>query len=313
MSAQTGEPFEIWQNRISIQWGEQWKQRIREGIETATVLIPVITPSWFNSATCREEFEAFREVEKHRGRRDLILPLIYIATPQLKDATDPIAAEIVTRQFFDISNLHNKRWIQSNVGQRIADMALAIRDTLSPEPQATTTMPSRAGCLVECEHVLQTWGYSPFWPTVQNDIPEEHLLRIWLRNHDSKAANFLEGSVNFPVLLGWDDNPLLEGKKADTSERRVIPITNEELSQPDAFGGRKRERKPLLPKRRMVVHEERLFLLGGFVESSECSIIWELGADSNEPANGQILFRDIPVIDERGEGESRSGRASPPN
>lgn len=129
--AQTGDPFEIWQDRRSIGWGQQWRQRIEEGLEAATLLVVAITPSWFKSEACREEFTRFRELERSRGREDLVLPVVYIDSPHLNETNDPIAVDLRRRQLFHIDDLRNRRWINSNIGRRIEDMAVAIRDVLS--------------------------------------------------------------------------------------------------------------------------------------------------------------------------------------
>jgi hypothetical protein len=129
--AQTGDPFEIWQDRRSISWGQQWRHRIDEGLQAATLLIVVVTPSWFKSPTCRAEFDRFRELEASRGRTDLVLPVVYIETAQLNDANDPIAVDLCSRQIFRIDDLRNRKWIKANIGRRIENMAVAIRDILA--------------------------------------------------------------------------------------------------------------------------------------------------------------------------------------
>lgn len=75
---QTGEAFDIFQDRNDISWGQQWKQRINESLEMAIFLIPVITPAFFKSPACREELENFLQREKKLGRADLILPVHYV-------------------------------------------------------------------------------------------------------------------------------------------------------------------------------------------------------------------------------------------
>lgn len=128
--AQTGDPFAIWQDRRSIGWGEQWRQRIEEGLQAATLLIVVITPSWFKSSACREEFNRFLDLERVRGRADLVLPIVYIDTPALRDSNDPIAVEFRRRQLFHIDDLRNRKWINANIGRRIEEMAVEIRGIL---------------------------------------------------------------------------------------------------------------------------------------------------------------------------------------
>lgn len=295
--AQTGELFEIWQDRKSIQWGEQWKERIEHAIDTLTFLIVVVTPSWFKSAACRAEFERFRAVEKERGRADLILPIVYIDTPALNEAIkrgdDPIAMELAKRQLFRIDDLRNRKWIASNIGRKIEQMAVTIRDSLQRQSSDRISESSKRiqGVSVEFQHVIQTWNYSPFWPAGRKDLHEEHLLRIWLVNNERLAANHVEGSVNIPNELASEQNA--------NSQRKTIVITNEELVAPiGPFSHHRPEKKPLLPTRRMAVHEERL-LSPTLTSYGDQVITWEIGADSFQPTQGEILVRDIPMIDER--------------
>ena len=44
-------------------------------------MIPILTPSYFNSPACRNELEAFLNLERRSGRQDRILPLYFAADP----------------------------------------------------------------------------------------------------------------------------------------------------------------------------------------------------------------------------------------
>jgi hypothetical protein len=294
--AQTGAPFEVWQDRMSIQWGEQWKERIDHAIDTLTFLIVVVTPSWFNSVACREEFQRFLLVEKKRGRADLILPIVYIDTPVLNEAVqrgdDPVATELATRELFRIDDLRNRKWMASNIGRQIEQMAIAIRDALqrqSTDRDFAESIKRIQGVSVEFQHVIQTWGY---WPARKGDEHEEHLLRVWLVNNEPVAANYVEGSVHIPNELAWEQNA--------GSERKLISITNGELvASTGYFDVGRQERKPLLPTRRMAVHEERLLFDPRLTTHGDQVVSWETGADSFQPTHGETRLRDIPTVDER--------------
>ena len=56
---QTGDEFPIFQDRNDIHWGQNWKERLEDSLDEVTFLIPIITPSFFNSQACRAEFERF--------------------------------------------------------------------------------------------------------------------------------------------------------------------------------------------------------------------------------------------------------------
>src|SRR5690349_7850086 len=95
---QTGEIFEIFQDRNDIAWGQQWQSRIDESLDSVTFLIPVLTPSFFQSPACRNELERFFGREKQLARADLILPLYYVECDVLSDRekrdVDPLARAI---------------------------------------------------------------------------------------------------------------------------------------------------------------------------------------------------------------------------
>src|SRR4051794_15534584 len=82
---QTGRPFPIFQDRNGIDWGENWRRRIEESVDKATFLIPVITPSFFNSAACIDELRQFCGRESQLKRDDLIMPIYYVSAPLLDD------------------------------------------------------------------------------------------------------------------------------------------------------------------------------------------------------------------------------------
>jgi hypothetical protein len=99
---QTGEAFPIFQDRNDVRWGEQWQQRIDESLDAVTFLIPMLTPAFFRSRYCRDEFIRFLDRERKLNRRDLILPVYYVNCPILNDEvrreTDEIAKVLASRK-----------------------------------------------------------------------------------------------------------------------------------------------------------------------------------------------------------------------
>ncbi len=53
--AQTGEDFPIFQDRNDIAWGQNWQQRIDGALDVVTLLLVIITPSFFRSPACEAE------------------------------------------------------------------------------------------------------------------------------------------------------------------------------------------------------------------------------------------------------------------
>jgi len=100
----TGETFKIFQDRNDLAWGQSWKERIDDSIDSVTFLIPIITPSYFRSPACRSEFDRFRDREFKLGNNNLILPIYYLSADELDDSenTDDIGIVLRSRQYQDL-------------------------------------------------------------------------------------------------------------------------------------------------------------------------------------------------------------------
>jgi parallel beta-helix repeat protein len=145
--AQTGEDFPIFQDREDIQWGQHWRQRIEETLDAVTFLIPILTPSFFKSAVCREEVTRFLEREQQLGRSDLVLPMYYISTPELDDPVgreaDELARVLASRQFADWRELRFEPFTSPVVRKKLAQLASRMRDSFWRQP-STPSRPDRS-------------------------------------------------------------------------------------------------------------------------------------------------------------------------
>jgi F-box protein 11 len=142
---QTGEEFLIFQDRNDIAWGQNWQARIDETLDEVTLLLVIITPSFFRSPACRAEVERFLARERKLGRQDLILPVYYVSTPQLDDPerrnADELARVLASRQFADWRELRFEPFTSPVVRRALAQLASRMRDTFWHEPPA---QPSRS-------------------------------------------------------------------------------------------------------------------------------------------------------------------------
>lgn len=146
VSIQTGEEFAIFQDRSDISWGENWRRRIEDSLDSAIFLIPIITPSFFKSVYCRTELKQFLEREKRLCRRDFVLPVYYVSTPLLDDgdrrAEDELAKEIAERQYADWRELRFEPFDSPRVGKELERFAAQIRGAL----EATNTNEKSSVC-----------------------------------------------------------------------------------------------------------------------------------------------------------------------
>jgi formylglycine-generating enzyme required for sulfatase activity len=100
-----GRRFRIFQDRTDIGWGQHWPSRLEEGLNEALFLIPILTPAYFNSDACRAELETFLELERRSERRDRILPLYFVTAPVFEQKSDPLAAALYERQWWNWRHL----------------------------------------------------------------------------------------------------------------------------------------------------------------------------------------------------------------
>ena len=147
---QIGEEFSIFQDRKDLLWGQNWKKRIEESIDEVTFLIPIITPSFFNSSACRDELQRFLEREKELKRDDLILPAYFIDYPLLNDEEkrtgDELAQAIADHQYADADwrDLRHEPFTSPQVGKTLEKLAVQIRDALE-RVQAESSDKDRGG------------------------------------------------------------------------------------------------------------------------------------------------------------------------
>lgn len=131
---QIGEDFEIFQDENSIEWGQRWEQRIEQSLDEVTFLIPIVTPSFFRSEHCREEFRQFLDREKQLKRNDLILPIYYVDSRDLNDKerrkANEMAEQIHAHQYADWRELKHEPFTNRDIRRRLEGLATRIRDVL---------------------------------------------------------------------------------------------------------------------------------------------------------------------------------------
>ncbi|MCP5073619.1 MAG: TIR domain-containing protein [Rhodobacteraceae bacterium] len=73
-----GHPVGIFQDINDLRTGDKWEQELRKAIAEAAFMIPVLTPSYFNSKWCREETLAFLRLAGESGKEPKIFPIVVI-------------------------------------------------------------------------------------------------------------------------------------------------------------------------------------------------------------------------------------------
>src|SRR5689334_16818015 len=76
VKVKTGRSLDVFVDRDSIGWGENWRDRLAESVESATVFLPLLTATYLEREACREEFLAFHAKAKVLGVTELLLPVL---------------------------------------------------------------------------------------------------------------------------------------------------------------------------------------------------------------------------------------------
>jgi hypothetical protein len=133
---QHGRSMTVFQDIEGIHLGQNIQQRLGESLNETLLLLPIITPSYLQSAWCREEFTRFLERERALGRNDLIIPIYYHKVNEIEaarphptraqPASDPIVAELVSRLAADWHALRGKPLEDPQVSAAIERVAERI-------------------------------------------------------------------------------------------------------------------------------------------------------------------------------------------
>jgi cobaltochelatase CobT len=132
VKVQTGQSFEVFQDRNDIRWGQFWEERIANSLSEVTFLIPIITPSFFVSPACRSEFDTFLKMEATLGVSRLILPLYYVYCDKIDQPglDDPIVQAVKGRQWTDWRPFRFKPYDTPDVRLALAELATDIKHSI---------------------------------------------------------------------------------------------------------------------------------------------------------------------------------------
>jgi MinD-like ATPase involved in chromosome partitioning or flagellar assembly len=121
-SSVVGEDFVIFQDVDGIEWGQRWQGRLDEALKESQFLIPIITPSYLRSESCRNELEKFLSLERE-GQRRSILPVYFRSVADFEGGRDPLARELNLRGFKDWRHLRHRTLDDPEVQREVDEMA----------------------------------------------------------------------------------------------------------------------------------------------------------------------------------------------
>lgn len=154
----TGDRIEIFMDREEIGWGQQWSQVINQGITRTVFMMPIVTPSYFQSSACRDELLKFDALCVRRGLDDLVLPIVFSGLERISvDSDDEVVRIVANAQFEDFSEI----WPYERGGEQ---WMLAVRRLVTELVKAERRMDER---------LVELAGQVPVTGDDDDDDPED--------------------------------------------------------------------------------------------------------------------------------------------
>lgn len=121
-----GVRLEIFQDVDDIEAGEIWRDRLERALAEATIFLPVITPSFYNSKHCLEELSRFLDRD---DAQTLIIPLHFVDTEDVRDdEAQRLKSVIDSRQWIDWREHNGEVDITPEIRKAVNAAAKTIRD-----------------------------------------------------------------------------------------------------------------------------------------------------------------------------------------
>lgn len=172
----TGDDLEVFVDRASLEWGENWRNKIDNALQDTTFFIPIITPRFFKSQECRNELLKFAALARSLEAEELIMPILFVDVDGLDDDSDDEAVALVAQtQYVDWRKLRlsdetsaEYRQAVNSCAKRLADVsaAYAAREAVLPaaapedDDDWDETQPGMMDLVAEVEEKLPQWNAS---------------------------------------------------------------------------------------------------------------------------------------------------------
>jgi hypothetical protein len=232
---QTGESVDLFLDRVTLQWGDKWREKIESSLATAGFFIPVLTPRYFLSAECRRELQVFARTATELGVRDLVLPLLYVRVPALEDeeVSDYLVDLVTDFQWVDWTDLRFTERHSEGYRRAVADLANRLVDANRRAEQAD--IPAAAAERERSsERRVETLGR--FSPDVMErtrgveEVPDQEGLA------EEEAPGILDRLATAEEVLPQWNETLQAISREIQVVGQVMQEANEETQQSDAQG-----------------------------------------------------------------------------
>jgi hypothetical protein len=139
----TGESVDLFLDRDDLSWGDDWRAAVDGSLAGTAFFIPILTPRYFLSAECRRELNAFVRKAQRLGLEDLILPILYIDSPLLREdpPSDDAVALVKPFQWIPWTDLRFASRDERPYREAVAGMAARLVEANSRADEISRSMP----------------------------------------------------------------------------------------------------------------------------------------------------------------------------
>jgi len=121
----------------NIKWGDVWQESVDKSLAGSKFMIAFLSPSYFKSTNCHNEWMTFRDLERQLSCNNLILPIYYrldrefdaYIKGELLDVI-PLIEDLAARQYIDWRDFRDMDSKGKRLKMEIEAMAVKIADRI---------------------------------------------------------------------------------------------------------------------------------------------------------------------------------------
>ncbi|RGE18868.1 toll/interleukin-1 receptor domain-containing protein [Leucobacter sp. wl10] len=139
ISGMSGRTAEVFLDRDDIPLGENWKEKIENGVRNSLVFVAVYTGNYLRREPCRDEFFLFLEQSRQLEVQTLLIPVVWLGFDSLlPEGEDEISDYVRTHQAADFK----EAWVEGTasapfkrnvlkIAERVLQVTSQVEDTLA--------------------------------------------------------------------------------------------------------------------------------------------------------------------------------------
>ncbi|GAA2878405.1 toll/interleukin-1 receptor domain-containing protein [Nonomuraea rubra] len=229
----TGSTVKVFKDTDSIAPGEDWRDRIRMGLSSSTILLAFISPAYLRSEMCRQEFKEFLGFLGANSETRLIIPLVYSNFERI-DAhfdSDDLWMTVKKLQALPLNNMRStdrgsSEWIQTveKISYRIEEVLSSVETTENHASRSELISTEEDSGLLELFADMEDSG-----PQVRTDLERFAEIITEVGESTSNTAPRIASAQTFGAKLAVSSqladqlNPLSE-EAADLSQRLLSTL-----------------------------------------------------------------------------------------